>query len=330
MGSFQNIWKPENFHFQHRLKSRSKEYFEGWYYKLVAADEQQSYAIIPGVFLGAEAHAFVQVLDGSAGKSWYHRFTLEDFRAARDRFDVHIGDNHFHAQGFSLNLDRSDVKHQQRVTGSIQVGAWTRWPTSRLSPGAMGPFSFVPFMECNHGLLSLDHELQGSLTVDGRETDFSGGRGYMEKDWGRSFPSAYVWTQSNHFAQPGISVTASVARIPWLTGDFRGYLVGFLYAGVVHRFMTYTGAVIEELAVSETKVKLSIRNKSHRLQIEAHKGQGALLMAPYQKQMLERVAEVMDSTVELRFSTLEDQEIFAGTGRQACLEIQGDLDLILN
>ncbi|MCK7537696.1 MAG: tocopherol cyclase family protein [Marinilabiliales bacterium] len=35
--------------------------------------------------------------------------------------------------------------------------------------------------------------------------DFSGGRGYIEKDWGHSFPSAYVWMQSNHFQLARIS-----------------------------------------------------------------------------------------------------------------------------
>ncbi|MEZ4893124.1 MAG: tocopherol cyclase family protein [Saprospiraceae bacterium] len=37
------------------------------------------------------------------------------------------------------------------------------------------------------------------LTINGEELDFTGGKGYMEKDWGRSFPSAYFWMQTNHF-----------------------------------------------------------------------------------------------------------------------------------
>ena len=41
-------------------------FFEGWYYKIVDATEEQRFAIIPGVFLSDDPdrhHAFVQVLD---------------------------------------------------------------------------------------------------------------------------------------------------------------------------------------------------------------------------------------------------------------------------
>jgi hypothetical protein len=192
----------------------------------------------------------------------------------------------------------------------------------------MGPYSFVPFMECKHGILSLDHSLEGVLHVDGKATAYTGGRGYMEKDWGRSFPLGYVWTQSNHFDRPGICITASVARIPWITGDFRGFLVGFLLDGKLHRFTTYTGAVIESLRLTKTHMSLAIRNRTHRLELEAEKTGGALLRAPYEHDMLERVAESMTSTISLRFTRLDGRPVYEGTGRSACLETQGRLDLI--
>jgi tocopherol cyclase len=50
--------------------------------------------------------------------------------------------------------------------------------------------------------------IQAGLTysaVGGRRVDFSGGSGYIEKDWGRSFPRAWIWAQSNTFTQPGTS-----------------------------------------------------------------------------------------------------------------------------
>ena len=57
-----NVWRPSNFHYQHRL-ARGGGFFEGWYFELVDAEGNQPYAIIPGVFLGADAYAFIQVLD---------------------------------------------------------------------------------------------------------------------------------------------------------------------------------------------------------------------------------------------------------------------------
>jgi len=297
----------------------------------VDADGAQPYAIIPGVFLGDDSHAFIQVLDGRAGTACYHRFPLESFHASRHEFAIEIADNRFSSSGIDLAIDAGQTSVGQAVHGSLRFSPWRPWPVTLTSPGVMGPYSFAPFMECNHGILSLDHVVSGALAVDGRETIYDGGRGYSEKDWGRAFPSGYVWTQSNHFERHGISITASVARIPWLTGAFRGFLVGFLLDGELHRFTTYTGAEIESLTLDESHLHLRLRDRSHRLEIDSRKEEGGVLHAPYGKQMIERVAETMGSEVEIRFSSLAtNTTLFAGRGRHACLEVQGDLAAILD
>ena len=63
----------------------------------------------------------------------------------------------------------------------------------------MGWYSFVPFMECNHGIVSVNHDLYGEISVNGNVIDFNNGKGYIEKDWGVSFPEAWIWIQSNNF-----------------------------------------------------------------------------------------------------------------------------------
>ena len=52
-------------------------FFEGWYFKMVSADESHKIAIIPGVILGKDAHAFVQVIDGSDGSTEYFTFPID-------------------------------------------------------------------------------------------------------------------------------------------------------------------------------------------------------------------------------------------------------------
>jgi len=325
-----SIWRPESFHLHHMI-GRGQACFEGWYFKLVDAEGAQPYAIIPGVFLGADAHAFVQVLDGRAGTSAYHRFPLSEFHTHTDDFDIRIGRSRFDRSGIQLAIDDGESSARQAVHGAVGFSSWQGWPVRWASPGVMGPYSFVPFMECNHGILSMDHALSGALEVDGAKTSFDGGRGYTEKDWGRAFPRGYVWAQSNHFGEEGVSVTASVARIPWLTGAFRGHLIGLLLRGKLHRFTTYTGSEIERIEVTDHAYHLSVRDRAYRLEISATKTDGAVLHAPYEKQMLERVAETMTSSVALRFARIDgDETLFEGNGQHGCLEVQGDLDAVLH
>lgn len=324
--SLRNLWRPENFHYHHLLHRKSN-HFEGWYFKLVDAEERQPYAFMIGVFLGEDRHAFIQVLDGRTGRSVYHRFDVREFSAAHDRFDVRIGRNRFHAGGLSVELGRSDRTAEDAMRGEIKLGEWTRFPSSLLSPGAMGPYSFVPFIQCNHGLLSMDHALHGTLEVQGKPISYDRGRGYLEKDWGSSFPTGYTWAQCNHFDSPATAVTVAVATSPFLGMKLHGFVAGFLFRGQVHPFRAYMGSVIEHLQITDTEMQLRLRNRTHRLEVSVQKkSANAVLLAPYEGKMRERVAETMSSTMELRFSTLSGEQLFAGSGRRACLEIQGDLE----
>jgi tocopherol cyclase len=78
-------------------------FFEGWYFKLINPDEQRRYAIIPGVSLGEQGQAFIQVLNGLHGTAAYRTLPLETFWASDVEFDVRIGDSHFRVGGISLD-----------------------------------------------------------------------------------------------------------------------------------------------------------------------------------------------------------------------------------
>jgi hypothetical protein len=89
----------------------------------------------------------------------------------------------------------------------------------------MGWYAYVPTMECFHGILSMDHALDGEIEFNGSHYDFVGGRGYIEKDWGRNFPENWIWAQSNNFSNNNLSITASLATIPWKNTSFAGFIV---------------------------------------------------------------------------------------------------------
>ena len=58
--------------FYHGL-NKKPPFFEGWYYKLISADEKLKVAIIPGVIKGNDAHSFIQVLNGVDQEMGQHR-----------------------------------------------------------------------------------------------------------------------------------------------------------------------------------------------------------------------------------------------------------------
>lgn len=317
--TIQTTLHPDRYHGH----DKKPPFFEGWYYKLVDATERNRYAVIPGVSLnagGGGPHSFVQVLDGSTGKTGYHVYPLPAFRAARDAFDVHIGPNHFTAEAITLDLPSPFA-----LNGTLTFDDLKPWPVTALSPGIMGWYAWVPRMECYHGVVSLDHGIAGTLQINDAPVDFSGGRGYIEKDWGRAFPSAWVWMQTNHFDAPGTSLTASIAMIPWIGHAFRGFIVGVQHAGTLYRFATYTGAKTEHLAIRPNAVEWTMRDRRYRLEITAQRTQAGDLRGPSTVDMAIRVPETLQATIDVRLTRVHDKHIvFEGTGRHGAMEIGGD------
>ena len=332
MPGLRTLWKPALYHGD----GVRPPFFEGWYFKLVDATEAHRYAVIPGVFIGREpasSHAFVQTLDGATGRSTYHRYPFDVFRADPHEFDIRVGPNRFRLDRIALDIDSPE----RRMRGELRFSGLTPWPVTPMSPGVMGPYTFAPFMECYHGVLSFDHAIAGALAVDGRQLDFAGGRGYIEKDWGQAFPKAWIWTQSNHFGADalGTSLSASVAIIPWLRGAFPGFIVGLRHGGQLYRFATYSGATIERLELDDSHVTWHMRGRAgrsrtpHRLEIVAWRAEGGLLHSPERVAMLQRVLESLTARLDVRLLSLEggrERVIFEGTGRHAGLEIVGPVE----
>jgi len=188
----------------------------------------------------------------------------------------------------------------------------------------MGWYSFVPFMECYHGLVSMNHDLEGSLTINNQLADFSEGKGYSEKDWGRSMPSAWIWMQSNHFEKTDTSFMLSIAKIPWLGYSFTGFLCVLLLDGKIHRFATYTGAKIKQIEIGDESVSIEVRDNKYSLKIKAqHAGRG-ILAAPLHGAMDRRIAESVDATLEVFVRDKKGNIVFSGKGKNAGLELVGD------
>ena len=324
---FRSTLHPDGFHGQ----NATPPYFEGWYVKLVSADRSARLAVIPGVFMGqggspdepAIDEAFVQVLDGSSGRSWYHRYDPSEFHADPDRFDVTVGGNRFDATGVTLDLPN--------LTGRVDfTSGLDPWPVSVRSPGVMGWYAWMPFMECYHGVCSFGHSLEGTLTLDGAPQVLDAGRGYLEKDWGQAFPAGYVWMHSNHFTDPTTSLMGSVALIPWLRSEFRGFLVGLRHQGTLHTFATYTGASTTLFEIDDEQVRWSLRSRSGMtLHLVADRVHGTLLHAPIRTEMHKRVEETLDATIGIRLVDRSGAVLLDDMGTVGGLEVHGDLGRLL-
>ncbi len=219
-------------------------YFRGYYFK--CCDGEKAVAFIPEAHgSGKSRGASVQVITEDRAYSVPYR----GVRFGEGRLDIRAGKNRFYAGGMTVDICRPGCG----IHGELRFGR-----LCRIKYGIMGPFGLVPFMQCRHEVVSMEHSVTGRLDINGRVYDFKDGRGYIEGDRGCSFPSEYIWTQS-HFENG--SLMLAVADIPVMGLHFKGIIGIVMLDGREYRIATYLGAKVEALG----KNSVTVRQGKYRL-----------------------------------------------------------------
>lgn len=311
------IFNPEIF----QGKYRHNNYFEGWYYKIIDKVSDNIIAVIPGVAVSKNReHSFIQFIDGKTGFTEYFNFSRKEFSYSERELEIGIMDNHFSRTGMKLELKSEKTS----IYGEVTFTDIVPFPKRLWNPGIMGPYSFVPFMECHHGIINIHSHLKGFINYNGKQVDFNEGSGYVEKDWGKSFPHSWIWLQSNSFKTRDTSLMFSIASIPWLGREFDG-LIAFLKLGdSFFRFATYTGARVRELKIDERVLNIEIEDPRHVLCLKAAVGPGGMLKAPKKGLMEVEITESIMSTVEARLVEKSGKLVFHDMGVNTGLELAGD------
>ena len=265
-----------------------KPYFEGWYFKCQTKDGK-TIALIPAIHKdgSGQGSASLQVISED-GTCWLE-YPEAGFHAVKQPLRISIGLNTFGEEGISLQVERSGLS----LHGNLRHG-----PLTPLQSDIMGPFRFISELECTHGVVSMGHRLDGTLTLNGETLHFSGGSGYIETDRGRSFPDKYLWTQCNWAKPENTGLMLAVATIPVLKHvRFRGVICSIQYNKREYRLATYKGARIK--AWSEHGADI-VQGK-YRLVVEVLEKQGKPLRAPVEGTMGRIIHESLCSKVRYRF-----------------------------
>jgi len=303
---------------------RKKYYYEGWYNKIVDINRDYIYAFIPTIAINKKtnnSHAFIQILNGKTGHTDYIKYDLNQFEnLANNDFNIRIGDNYFSSKGFTLNINQNRTK----IQGSIEYKDSVFWPKTFFQPGIMGIMSFFPFLETYHDIVSMNHNLRGSINFNGKNFDFNSGKGYLEKDWGTSFPKAYIWAQTNHFSNPKLSFILSLALVPIFKLRVKGFFCVIWHKGDFYKFATYTGAKLSLLESNSEKLRIKIEDRKLSLLIILNKKniRFSKLKAPVLGNMSSDIIETMSSNIKIiLYNKRNKKTILEDTGTNAGLDL---------
>ncbi len=308
--------------------TRNKNYFEGWYFKLTSEDKKNAISFIPGISLfEGDEHCFIQyilktrdLINNESIVTGYIRFPIDSFNFKEESCSLEVGNNTFGKSGLSVSISPEDVGNENKISidAKIDFGIFTTIKRTTLMPNIMGFFAYLPMMECYHGIVSMNHSLRGIVNINGTEFDYNKGKGYIEKDWGTSFPKKYIWMQCNNFKNNSISLFASVAHIPFIGMSFLGHICNLSINNKEYRFATYNFSKLKTENSSKESIILTFENKKARLRIEALIGDSADLIAPKLGKMEKIIKEEISGQTNIILydkisgDTIEDVGYLAG------------------
>lgn len=274
--------------------------FYGWYLK--CQSETQTLAVIPAVHnTGRKRICSIQIITDH--DVFTVTFNSDVFH--RTKRNIFIGENRFGKEGIHLAIHTP----QLTVKGQLNFG-----PLCPLKYDIMGPFAFVPFMECRHSVWSMRHSVRGNVYINGQKYAFRNAWGYWEGDRGRSFPKEYLWTQCSFL---GGAVMLSVADIPMAGIHFTGVIGAILWQGKEYRMATYLGA--RAVQIQNNMVRVIQGN----LELDVHllEASECPLKAPAKGDMVRTIHESASCRAFYRFRR-KDCTLFAFETNKASFEFE--------
>lgn len=277
-----------------------RSFFYGWYLK--CQSDTQTLAVIPAIHqTGRKRTCSIQIITDD--NAWIIPFAADSFHQTRK--NISIGNNRFGESGIHLAIHTPELNAE----GTLNFGS-----LSPLKYDIMGPFAFVPFMECRHSVWSMKHTVSGTVYINGQEYSFNNGYGYWEGDRGRSFPKEYAWTQC---CFPHGSLMLSVADIPIAGFHFTGIIGNVLWHGNQYRLATYLGA---KAAQTQNKT-LRIIQGDMELEARLLEEMGHPLKAPSNGNMVRTIHESASCKAFYQFRK-KGNTLFAFETKQASFEYE--------
>ena len=308
------IKNPELFQGEKYLKTNNN-YFEGWYFK--NTNNKEGISFIPGININEnEKRAFIQVITNTS--SYFVNYSIDDFEFSNTPFYIKIGNNFFCKN--SIHIDIKDTSKNLIVHGNIKYYNAKNISTNFLSPSIMGPFSYIPFMECNHSILSMKSRADGLIYINNTTIKFDNSIGYIEKDWGCSFPKSYIWCQANNFQNKNASFMLSVADIPFKALNFTGIICSLIIDNNEFRFATYNNTKLIKYDIDDNSLNIILKRGIYSLNVYSKYTDGLKLSAPVKGKMEKDIFESISASITV---TLKKNNIviFSDTSTNCGLEI---------
>lgn len=295
---------------------RTRAYFEGWYIRLSSDKHDWNCSLIPGIAIdpGGEPHAFLQFIE-SSGTSHYMAYPRESFSLDSNKLRIEFEGNVISEDEIKIDLSKRGLNLQIDIKGCDMPKFSERFH----SLNVMGILSKFPQLPCYHHLIHMDLPVSGYIQWSGKKYSFNGGSAYMEKDWGRSFPSTWHWIQSSSFeANTGV-LSAVASYVPCGKIKVPAGMAALQIDGEQYFWSSAWGHTWH-YSESNSSPYYRFSNGKNTLEIIVRPGVTAPLIAPIKGAMERTVYESINSGIRLQVTDQRGKLLHESSSKSAGYE----------
>ena len=224
-----------------------------------------------------------------------------------------------------IKMNHYDGNYQ--ILGELRFVDVIPWPDSLLRPGSMGFYNFLP-IPFRYQVICLYGEIVGSLLINNKEIDFTGGKVYIEKMWGKNYPRNYLWLQTADFPFPGTALSCRISRSKVMGIKRYLFFTAFYHDEKVYQFTTLNRSKlkVEEL-YRQFKLTFTYQDLERKIIMSYKPEEFVEWQGPYDGRLTLPVKQLLTGQVRVELTDLfKNKVLFTGIGESAMLEIKGQFN----
>jgi hypothetical protein len=193
------------------------KYFEGWFQKVYSKAHNASFILIYGYAThNSDDHfGFLQVLIPNQKPEIVY-FPKNEVSCDIEQHIFRLGQNLLTTEYIQINTQQFSIDLKLKNMHPL-----------RTFKNSMGYNYFIPNLPCYHSVLNTAQNVSGEIQHNGVCYTLNNAMGYLEKNWGTTFPESYFWVHAVDPSHPQISLLFSKAKIVWLGKTYVKH-VGYL------------------------------------------------------------------------------------------------------
>lgn len=290
------------------------KYFEGWFHKIYSTKYKASFILIYGYATGNSTNKFgfiqVHIPNQQTLMMYFNKNEiLCDSNQHVIRMGAHVLTTH------KIDINTNEIGIQLDLTNNQPI---------RTFKNSMGYNYVIPNLPCYHAILNKSHTISGEIRAGDTSFVMDKDMGYLEKNWGTSFPDNYIWLHAVDPTNTEVNLLFSQAEIKWMGSTFLRHLGYLNFENECIDFRQFKNSEVSSSFGSYEKQLIRFSSKLIELEISIVLGGQVLFKGPEDGALRRDIIHYTDAFIEVKLKRNAETTVFRLVGNYENVQITND------